>query len=121
LTPIQTDPNPDGRTTPPGQAKYQYSRGDPNPDLYSVGVLVGRPVGVVEEQDALRSRPVAAERRRCERKGFIFDQPSCDWREEEYGPGDLVKLGNVNGPIATYRVRQTGRIARVSGAEGGVL
>jgi hypothetical protein len=64
---------------------------------------------------------VAAERRRCERKGFIFDQPSCDWREEEYGPGDLVKLGNVNGPIATYRVRQTGRIARVSGAEGGVL
>jgi hypothetical protein len=65
------------------------------------------------------ARAVAAERRRCERMGLVFSQPGNAGREDECGPGDLVRPDNVNGPIATYRVRQTGRIARVSDAEGG--
>ncbi len=49
-------------------------------------------------------RAVSAERRRCKRMGYIFDQPAGDWREDDYRVGDLVKLGNVKGLMATYRV-----------------
>lgn len=58
-------------------------------------------------------KAVAAERRRCKRMGYIFDQPAGDLREDDYRVGDLVKLGNVRGLMATYRVGPTGRIARV--------
>jgi hypothetical protein len=60
-----------------------------------------------------------AEAKRCRRLGFIFDQPACAWRADDYRANDLVKLGNVRGPLATYRVGPAGRIARVRDAEGG--
>ena len=58
-------------------------------------------------------RAIAAEARRCRRMGLIFSQPACGWREDDYGVGDTVRLGNVNGVIAMYRVTPTGRIRRL--------
>ena len=58
-------------------------------------------------------RAVAAEARRCEKLGFVFQQPNIGWRQDAYWPGDLVKLGNVRGPLATYRVGPTGRVTRM--------
>ena len=58
-------------------------------------------------------RAVQAEERQRKRSGVIFDQPASDWRDDYYGVGDLVKLGNGRGPMATYRVGPTGRLTRV--------
>ena len=64
-------------------------------------------------------RAVDAEKRRCDRLGLIFNQPASSWREDDYGVGDLVKFGNLNGLIAAYRVGPTGRITRQRDTEGG--
>ncbi len=65
-------------------------------------------------------RAVAAEARRCRRLEFIFQQPSCDRQDGDYhAAAGLVKLGNVRGMMATYRVGPTGRIARERDADGG--
>lgn len=63
-------------------------------------------------------RAAAAEWRRCKRMGFIYSQPAGDWRQDDYGVGDLVELGNCNGPIATYRIGPTGRVTRMR--DGGI-
>jgi hypothetical protein len=54
-------------------------------------------------------RAVAAEKRRCDRLGFVFRQPGLGRRQDTYGADDLVELANVNCAIATYRGGPRGR------------
>jgi predicted ArsR family transcriptional regulator len=48
----------------------------------------------------------------CERNGVVPDQPSASSSERV---GNVVQLRNVNGPLASYRVRSDGRVIRIEG------
>ena len=59
-------------------------------------------------------RAVSAELRRSKRLGFLYQQPTRYDRNETYGRNEVIRLSNVKGIFAKYRLTPTLRVRRIN-------